>query len=67
MFTLKREFCGYEQTIKKKIDKYTYVQPYQNYGIWSKIINPTIDQCKSLLKAKYLRDIGIETIIRKEG
>lgn len=22
MFTLKCEFCGYEQTIKKKIDKY---------------------------------------------
>ena len=64
MFTLKCEFCGYEQTIKKKIDKYTYYELTHCKHLWCP---STIDQCKSLLKAKYLRDIGIETIIRKEG
>jgi hypothetical protein len=29
-----------------------YVQPYQNYGSWSKIVNPTIEQCKSIIRAK---------------
>ena len=117
MFTLKCEYCGFEQTIKKRIDKYTYyelthckhlwcpcnkckeqnprtrtieqglvkygwvlgewdcllteedaayVQSHQDYGIWSKIITPTIEECKSLLKAKRLRDIGIQ-ILKEEG
>lgn len=113
MFTLKCEYCGFEQTIKKRIDKYTYyelthckhlwcpcnkckeehprplaiekglvehgcvlgewdcllseedaayVQPHQNYGSWSKIIQPTIEECKSTLKAKQLRDIGLRML-----
>ena len=39
-----------------------YVQPHQNYGSWSKIINPTIEECKSILKAKRLRDIGLRML-----
>lgn len=117
MFTLICDYCGFEQIIKKKIDKYTYfelthcknlwcpcnkckeqnprprqvekgfvkhewvlgewdcvlteedaayVQPYQNYGIWSKKVNPTIEDCKSLLRAKHLRDIGVQ-ILKKEN
>ena len=116
MFTLKCEFCGYEQTIKKKLDKYTYyelthckhlwcpcnkckeqhprpnkfandevmhgwvlgewdcvlskedaeyVYPYQNYGIWSKIVIPTIEDCKSLIRAKQLRDYGVQMLKEK--
>ncbi|MBE5963072.1 MAG: hypothetical protein E7256_17110 [Lachnospiraceae bacterium] len=37
-----------------------YVQPHQNYGSWSKIINPTIEGCKALLRAKKLGKIGIQ-------
>nr|WP_292162779.1 hypothetical protein [Butyrivibrio sp.] len=117
MFTLICDYCGFEQTIKKKIDKYTYfelthckslwcpcnkckeqnprpqqiekgfvkhgwvlgewdcllteedaayVQPHQNYGSWSKIVNPTIEECKSLLRAKQLRDIGLQ-ILKEEN
>ena len=39
-----------------------YVQPHQNYGSWSKIIQPTIEECKSILKAKQLRDIGLRML-----
>ena len=117
MFTLKCEFCGYEQNVKKKIDKYTYyelthckhlwcpcnkckeqhprprnftndevmhgwvfgewdcvlniedatyVYPHQNYGIWSKIVIPTIEDCKSLVKARLLRDLGLQ-ILQEQG
>lgn len=113
MFTLICDYCGFEQTMKKKIDKYTYfelthckslwcpcnkckeqnprprqiekgfvkhgwvlgewdcllteedaayVQPHQNYGIWSKIINPTIEEYKSLLRAKQLKNIGLQIL-----
>lgn len=113
MFILRCEYCGFEQTIKKRIDEYTYyelihcihlwcpcnkcketnprpkeiekglfkhgwvsggwdcllteedaayVQPHQNYGSWSKIVNPTIEECKSTLKAKQLRDIGLRML-----
>ena len=113
MFTLRCEYCGFEQTIKKRIDEYTYyelthcihlwcpcnkcketnprpkeiekglfkhgwvsggwdcllteedaayVQPHQNYGSWSKIVNPTIEECKSTLKAKQLRNIGLRML-----
>ena len=113
MFTLKCEYCGYEQTIKKRIDKYTYyelthckhlwcpcnkckeahprpikiekglvkhewvlggwdcllseedatyLQPHQNYGCWSKIMIPTIEECKAILRAKRLRDIGLRML-----
>ena len=34
MFTLKCEFCGYEQTIKKKIDKYTYYELTHCKHLW---------------------------------
>ena len=43
-----------------------YVQPYQNYGNWSKIINLTIEECKSLLRAKQLRNIGLQ-ILKEEN
>ena len=43
-----------------------YVQPHQNYGSWSKIVNPTIEECKSLLRAKQLRDIGLQ-ILQEES
>lgn len=113
MLTLKCEYCGFEQTVKKRIDKYTYfelthckhlwcpcnkckeqnprpkqiekglvkhgwvlgewdcllteedaayVQPHQNYGSWSKIINPTIEECRSLLRARQLKDIGLQLL-----
>ena len=42
-----------------------YVQPYQNYGIWNKIITPTIEQCKSILKAKHLRNAGMAELQEK--
>lgn len=109
MLTLKCEFCGFEQIIKKRLDKYTryelthckhlwcpcnkckethprpttieeglvehgwvlgewvcllseedaaYVQPHQKHGYWSKIINPTIEERESLLRAKQLAKIG---------
>lgn len=117
MFKLICDYCVFEQTIKKKIDKYTYfelthckslwcpcnkckeqnprpqqiekgfvkhgwvlgewdcllteedaayVQPHQNYGSWSKIVNPTIEEGKSLLRAKQLRDIGLQ-ILKEEN
>ena len=110
MFTLKCEYCGFEQVIKKRIDKYTYYElthckhlwcpcnkckeeyprpnkkekgiiknglvvgewdwfvsvkkshepsAPQNYGSWSKIVNPTIEDCKEIIKARELRDIGL--------
>ena len=120
MFTLKCEYCGFEQVIKKRIDKYTYyelthckhlwcpcnkckkehprprqehprprqlekgmvkhgwvlgewdcllteedaayVQPHQNYVIWSKIVNPTIEDCKAIIRARELRDIGLRIL-----
>ena len=34
MFTLKCEFCGYEQTVKKKIDKYTYYELTHCKHLW---------------------------------
>jgi hypothetical protein len=43
-----------------------YVQPHQNYGIWSKIINPTIEECKSLLRAKQLKNIALQ-ILQEEN
>lgn len=43
-----------------------YVQLHQNYGSWSKIVNPTIEECKSLLRAKQLRDIGLQ-ILQEES
>lgn len=43
-----------------------YVQPHQNYGSWSKIIKPTIEECKSILKAKQLRDIGLRIMLQEE-
>lgn len=118
MFTLKCEYCGFEQIIKKRINKYTYyelthckhlwcscnkckeehprprqinkgfvkygwvigewdcilteedaayVQPYQNYGSWSKIITPTIEECKSLLRAKELERIGLQLLKEKSN
>ena len=39
-----------------------YVQPHQNYGSWSKIINPTIKECRSLLRARQLKDIGLRLL-----
>ena len=36
-----------------------YVQPHQNYGSWSKIVNPTIEDCKEIIKARELREIGL--------
>lgn len=118
IFTLKCEYCGFEQIIKKRINKYTYyelthckhlwcscnkckeehprprqinkgfvkygwvigewdcilteedaayVQPYQNYGSWSKIITPTIEECKSLLRAKELERIGLQLLKEKSN
>lgn len=34
MFVLKCEFCGYEQRIKKKIDKYTYYELTHCKHLW---------------------------------
>lgn len=34
MFVLKCEFCGYKQTIKKKIDKYTYYELTHCKHLW---------------------------------
>lgn len=34
MFTLKCEFCGYEQIIKKKINKYTYYELTHCKHLW---------------------------------
>ena len=34
MFTLKCEFCGYEQNVKKKIDKYTYYELTHCKHLW---------------------------------
>lgn len=116
MFILKCDYCGYEQTIKKRIDKYTlyelthckhlwcpynkckethprpreiekglvkhgwvlgewdcllseedaaYVQPYQRYGIWSKIINPTKEELDSFARAKQIKDVGLKTLQEK--
>ena len=113
MFTLKCEYCGFEQVIKKRIAKYTYyelthckhlwcpcnkcknehprpkqiekgmvkhgwvlaewdcvltekdaayVQPHQNYGSWSKIVNPTIEDQKAIMRARELRDIGLRML-----
>ena len=39
-----------------------YVQPHQNYGSWNKIINPTIKECRSLLRARQLKDIGLQLL-----
>ena len=44
-----------------------YVQPYQNYGSWSKIITPTIEECKSLLRAKELERIGLQLLKEKSN
>lgn len=117
MFILKCEFCGYEQVIKRRIDKYTYyelthckhlwcpcnkckeqhlrpqkfpndevmhgwvfgewdcvldikdatyVYPHQNYGIWSKAVIPTIEDCRSLVRARQLRDLGLQ-MLKKQG
>ena len=118
MFTLKCEYCGYEQTIKKRIDKYTYyelthckhlwcpcnkckeahprpiqiekglvkhswvlgewdclltekdaayVQSHQKYGIWSKIIHPTIEECQSFFRARQLKNIGLKMLREKSN
>ena len=34
MFTLKCEYCGFEQTIKKRIDKYTYYELTHCKHLW---------------------------------
>ena len=34
-----------------------YVQPHQNYGNWSKIVNPTIEDYKAIIRE--LRDMGL--------
>lgn len=117
MFILKCEYCGFEQVIKKQIDKYTYyelthckhlwcpcnkckeeyprpkqvekgmvkhgwvlgewdclltekdaayVQPHQNYGIWSKRVNPTTEDYKAIKRARELRDMGL-MILQKDS
>ena len=34
MFTLKCEYCGFEQVIKKRIDKYTYYELTHCKHLW---------------------------------
>ena len=36
-----------------------YVQPHQNYGNWSKIVNPTIEDYKAIIRAREFRDMGL--------
>lgn len=40
-------------------DAATYVQPHQNYGSWSKIVNSTIEDYKTIIRARELRDMGL--------
>ncbi len=39
-----------------------YVQPHQNYGSWSKIVNPTIGYYKAIIRARELRDMGLKML-----
>ena len=81
MFTLKCEYCGFEQTIKKRIDKYTYYELIHCKHLWCpcnkcKESHPrpkeiekglvkhgwVLGECKSILKAKQLREIGLRML-----
>ena len=93
MFTLKCDLCGYEQTIKKRIDKKTYyelthckqlrcncnkckaehdystpdgyIQRCMVFGNWSTINIPTIEELKSIKRAKEILKIGITQLNNK--
>lgn len=32
----------------------TYIQKYQDHGWWSKIMTPTIEECRVIQRAKWL-------------
>ena len=93
MFTLKCDLCGYEQTIKKRIDNKTYyeltnckqlrcncnkckaehdystpdgyIQRCMVFGNWSTINIPTIEELKSIKRAKEILKIGITQLNNK--
>ena len=63
MFTLKCEFCGYEQTIKKKIDKYTYYELTHCKHLWCpkfrfSVLHGNIDDTLKQILQKICDDYG---------
>ncbi len=58
MFTLKCEYCGFEQTINKRIDKYTYYELTHCKHLWC-----PCNKCKET----HPRPITIEKGLVKHG